>query len=177
MKKLALFSFALTLALCLASCGGTPKLQEFKSEAGRFSVMVPEALQETSQALETQAGKIDLHLFSIQQDRTGYFVSYCDYPQELIQQSSPERMLDGARDGAVGNVEGKLVLESKITLAGHPGREVVIDGRPKYGQKVTIKGRMFMVKNRLYQVTVVAPQGQAGGKVTDAFLQSFKLLG
>jgi hypothetical protein len=177
MRKISIFLLSLMLAGCLASCSAPPTIKEFKSEAGRFSVMTPAPLQEAVQPVETQGGKIDLHLFSAQQDDIAYFVAYCDYAPELARPDNAEKMLDGARDGAVGNSHGKLTSETNISLAGHPGREVVITAASEDRPPVTIKGRLFMVQNRLYQITVVAPRSQAGDKAVDDFLQSFKLLG
>lgn len=177
MRKTIIFLITLMLACCLASCSAPPAPKEFQSKAGGFSVMTPAPLQEAVQPVETQGSKIDLHLFSAQQDEIAYFVAYCDYAPELARPENAETMLDGARDGAVGNTQGKLTSETMITLAGHPGREVVIEARGEDRPPVTIKGRLFMVKNRLYQVTVVAPRSRAGDKAIDDFLQSFKLLG
>ena len=72
---------------------------------------------------------------------------------------------------------GKLVSDTKISLAGHPGREVVIDARGPHGPRGLIRGRLFMVGNRLYQLMVVAPQGRDDEKAAEDFLKSFKLLG
>jgi hypothetical protein len=178
MRKTSIFLITLMLAGCLASCSAPPTITEFKSEAGGFAVMTPAPLQEAVQPVETQDSKIDLHLFSAQQDEIAYFVAYCDYPPDLARPDNAEKMLDGAREGAVGNTQGKLTSETAITLAGHPGREVVIEAaRGEDRPPVTIKGRLFMVKDRLYQVTVVAPRARAGDKAVDDFLQSFKLLG
>lgn len=177
MRKSVIFLLTLLLAGCLASCSAPPTIKEFKSEAGGFSVMTPAPLQEAVQPVETQDSKIDLHLFSASQDDIAYFVAYCDYAPDLAKPDNAEKMLDGARDGAVGNSHGKLSLETAITLAGHPGREVVIETAGEDRPPVTIKGRLFMVKNRLYQVTVVTPRTRAGEKSVNDFLQSFKLLG
>jgi hypothetical protein len=176
MKKYVIIPiFLLLLAFVLAGCSPAPK--EFKSEAGGFSVMSPVTLMESHQEIETEAGKLDLHLFSGQLDDVGYFVSYTDYEPEIVRKADPEKMLDGSRDGAVSNVNGKLVSETRITLAGHPGRELVIDAKPKETPPGTIKERIFMVQNRLYQVVVVAPRRKDIASEADAFLQSFKLLG
>ena len=177
MRKSVIFLLTLLLAGCLASCSAPPTIKEFKSEAGGFSVMTPAPLQEAVQPVETQDSKIDLHLFSASQDDIAYFVAYCDYAPDLAKPDNAEKMLDGARDGAVGNSHGKLTSETAITLAGHPGREVVIETAGEDRPPVTIKGRLFMVKNRLYQVTVVTPRTRAGEKSVNDFLQSFKLLG
>ena len=176
MKRLMIPSISLLLAVWLAACSAAPK--EFKSETGGFSVMTPVALQKTTQEVETsQGGKLDLHLFYGQDGDLGYFVSYCDYDPQVAKPSLAENMLDGARDGAVSNVNGKLVSETNITLGDHPGREVIIEARAEDRPPAIIKSRMFMVKNRLYQVTTVASRGRAGDKALDDFLQSFKLQG
>lgn len=175
MKRLMIPSISLLLAVCLAGCSAAPK--EFKSEDGKFSVMAPVALQKTTQEVETQGGKLDLHLFYGQDGDLGYFVSYCDYDPQVAKASLAENMLDGARDGAVSNVNGKLVSETNITLGDHPGREVIIEARAEDRPPAIIKSRMFMVKNRLYQVTTVASRGRAGDKELDNFLRSFKLQG
>ncbi len=175
MRKSVLVLIPLVLAVWLAGC--TAKPQAFKSQAGRFAVMAPQPLQESTQAVTTQAGKIDLYLFSTQQDNIGYFVSYCDYPPDIMEKSDPERMLDGSRDGALSNAKGKLIDETKIALEGHPGRELAMETKDESGRRAVIKGRMFMVKNRLYQVMVVAPRSRADEKELDQFIQSFKLLG
>jgi hypothetical protein len=177
MRKTVIFASALLLAIGLLACSGAPKFSEFKSEAGKFTVMAPAVLLEETQTLETQAGKIDLHVFSTQSDDIGYFVSYCDYPQEIVQRGNPETMLDGSRDGALSNAKGTLVSETKITLEGHPGRELLMEAKDESGRSATIKGRLFMVKNRLYQVMVVAPKARESGDVMDRFIKSFKLLG
>ncbi len=176
MKNTLKLMILLMLTGSLASCSSSPTLKEFKSVPGGFEVMAPAGLQESTQAIETQAGKIDLHLFSTQENDTGYFISYCDYDPEIVKPEKREKMLDGARDGAVSNVHGKLLSESAITLADNPGRELLMEARPMDGPISTIKTRLFLVKNRLYQVTVAAPRSRADQQEMDHFLQSFKLL-
>jgi len=175
MRKFASLSSLLILLFSLTSCSGSPP-KEFKSDPGRFSVMTPVELQAESKTLDTEAGKIELHLFAAQLDNIAYVVGYSDYSPESAPPGYAEKMLDGARDGSVGNTKGKLISETPITLSGYPGRELVIETRGQDLPPAVVKTRLFMVKNRLYQVTVVAPRGKAGDKIIDDFLQSFKLL-
>jgi hypothetical protein len=177
MRKTIIFLITLMIVCCLASCSAPPAPKEFQSEAGGFSVMSPAPLEEAVRPVETQGGKLDLHLFYARQDDIDYFVSYFDYAPGLARPDNAETMLDGARDGAVSNSHGRLVAESNITLAGHPGREVVIAAAGEDRPPETIRIHLFMVKNRLYSVTVGAPRSRAGDKAIDDFLQSFKLLG
>ena len=177
MRKSVALSILLILACCLASCSGPPTLKEFKSASGRFLVMTPVTFEESTNNLKTEAGEIKLYLFAGQLDDIAYVIGYSDYSSESAPPDYAEKMLNGARNGAVGNTQGQLMSETQITLSGYPGRELVIETRGEDRPPAIIKGRMFMVKNRLYQVTVVAPRGKAGDKIIDDFLQSFKLLG
>lgn len=177
MRKTGIILITLMLACCLASCSAPPTLTEFKSETGGFAVMTPVPLQEEAKTLETEVGKIDMHQFTGLLNDIVYVIVYSDYPPEAAPPGYAEKMLDGARNGAMGS-QGRLVAETSISLAGYPGRELVIDTRGEDDRPpATYKGRLIMVKNRLYQVTVVAPRGKAGDKIIDEFLQSFKLLG
>jgi len=176
MRKPALAFVALLLAGGLAACSPSPAPKEFKSEAGRFAVLTSAPLREESKTLETEAGKTELHLFTGQLNDLALVIGYSDYPPEAAPPGYAEKMLDGARKGLVGNTKGRLVSETNISLSGYPGRELVIEVWNEDRPPATFKGRLFMVKNRLYQVMVVAPRGKAGDQVIDDFLQSFKLL-
>lgn len=173
MKRYIIMPASILLVIFTTSCARKP--QEFRSEAGRFSIMIPATPEESTQTMNTQAGKIDLHMFTAEKGDVGYIVGYSDYPEDVVKQSDPENMLDGSRNGAVSNVNGKLVLESKVSLDGNPGREIVIDAKTGAGQDATVKARIYLVGSRLYQVMVIGPKGQISSADMDEFLQSFKL--
>ena len=181
MKKTAILSIAslLLLALWMAGCSPAPKPKpkEFRSEAGRFSVMTPVALTERTLSVDTAAaGKSTYYVFQGKQGDKEYAVSYGDIPEGIVQKSDLQTLLDGARNGMVSNINGKLIFETKIALEGNPGRQLVIDVMGKNGQEMTVKARIFLVGNRLYQIMWVAPKGKASILDLDAFLQSFRLL-
>ncbi|MGO9620997.1 MAG: hypothetical protein ACLPT6_06300 [Desulfobaccales bacterium] len=178
MRQRVVILISLLLAFSLAACNRAPQPRELKSEAGRFSVMTPTPLEEMVRPLETQGDKIDLHIFSGQLGDTGYFVSYWDYPPGLVQPDRLEEMLDGSRDGSVAQVSGRLIREGKLTLMGHPGRELLIETGSQTGPEARrLQGRLFIVGNRMYQIMVVAPRDQESRPEAEAFLQSLKLLG
>ena len=56
--------------------------------------------------------------------KAGCAVAYADYPAQLINSTDPQKILDGARNGAVTNVKGRLVSETSIDFHGLPAREV-----------------------------------------------------
>ena len=115
-------------------------------------------------------------MFTGEQGNVAYWVSYGDYPGTLVAKISPEAVLDGARHGMVSNINGKLISETIVSLAGYPGRELLIDVMGGNRQEITIKAHLFLVKNRLYQIAWCAPKGKASIVEMDAFLKSLKLL-
>jgi hypothetical protein len=153
---------------------GGDKLQAFemyRSQEGRFSVLFPGEPKRILQSVDTPVGKIDLVLYQAGSKKTGFIVGYSDYPQEVIDKSNLGKMLDGARDGAVGNVGGELIDEMELEFQGYPGREVEID----VAGKTTVRSRLILIDNRLYQVMVVSPSLEIIEKKGTEFFDSFSV--
>lgn len=160
----------LTVALLLAADDTATKVQEFAPKGGRFTIQMPGNPEEQTNKVNTVAGPIEVHMFTVSPDRsTLYGVGYGD---SAVMNTKPESdILDGARDGVVRNVKGKLDSEKKITIDKYPGRDflVVIKGG-------VVRERAYLVKDRLYQVIFVSSSREfATGKDADKFLDSFKL--
>jgi hypothetical protein len=175
MKKVIIMAFAIIL-LGLSGCSPTSP-QSFTSEEGAFSVVSPLSLQESSQSIDTQLGPIEVHFFMGEDANRAFMVGYSDYPQDFVDQSDPQVMLDGAVNGAVSNVNGELVSEVKIHLSDrYPGREIVVTAMVDNNQEGTLKGRLFLVNNRLYQIMSIAPSDNLNVQEMDDFINSFELL-
>ena len=71
-------------------------------------------------------------------------------------------------------VKGNVQVDAAIALAGHPGREITITGKDEKGPALIITARIFLVNNRLYQITVITPGAQAAPQ---EYRQSFALRG
>jgi hypothetical protein len=145
--------------------------QEF-TEEGRFSVTVPRALIKTMQKEETQIGEIDIHMFTTEYAGIEYAVGYNDYPPDLI--LDPQLGLDGARDGIVANVNGKLLSEQPISIDDHPGRELAVEATDN-SRTIIAKVRIYLVENTLYQILAVAPKDLSSSPDIAKFMDSFKL--
>ena len=175
MKRTAILT-GLLIAMLLSACGGNQP-QAYVSEEGGFQIMTPLPLEESTQSVDSELGPIEVHFFMAELSNRAYMVGYSDYPEDFIAQSDPQVLLDGARDGAVGNINGKLVSEFKISLADqYPGRELVVTALLDEDTEGTLKGRMYLVNNRLYQIMVVAPSGDMSTQAMDDFINSFTLL-
>jgi hypothetical protein len=202
MKKFFLNPLLAGLLLVAAACGSAPtsnleavtedgadveatteadtaaedaKVETFTSETGGFTIDSPLDLIEASQSVPTAAGDIDIYTYTAENDNAAYVVAYSDYPAEIVEQTDPAMILDGGRDGAVGNVGGTLVSEDQIELDGNPGRSLVIDAETDDGQAATINARIYLVENRLYQALVVVPKDGEDKVDIQGFLDSFTL--
>lgn len=162
--------------LMLTACNSNPPPPEaFASEVGKFSISAPAPFEEMQQSVETPVGPVDIYTFTAEADDSAYVVAYSDYPSEIIEQTDPQMLLDGSRDGAVANLGGTLVSEEDIDLEGNPGRSLVIDATTSQDQSATINSRIYLVDNRLYQVLIVSPEGEGAPEDAENFLDSFDL--
>jgi hypothetical protein len=169
-------SFIPSLSSQSSSQPSTSQGQEFKSEAGRFTVVSPVSLKETPETVDTPAGKVNAYMFSGEREGKALFaIVYADYPETMVTSSNRDKIVEGAARGAVSNVNGKLIASNKVSVSGNSGREVVAQIKSGNGQEGTLKSRVFLVKNRLYQVMTIAAQNEAGSAELDNFLTSFKL--
>ncbi|MEW6207271.1 MAG: hypothetical protein AB1631_02825 [Acidobacteriota bacterium] len=86
--------------------------------------------------------------------------------------------LDSGREQAIASEKGRLLSEKNISLNGYTGREMVVEL-----SEGILKTRMYVTRQRLYQIIVVMPKPRAstGEKIrfeesiADKFLDSFKL--
>jgi len=165
----------LGILLALAGCESSP-WKDFHSKEGGFSVATASTHEEKRKAFHTQAGPVEAHFFTVEADRGSlvYMVVYGDYPEALMAANDREMLLDAARDGAVGNIQGTLVSERTVSLGGHPGRELQAlssDGR------LSLRMRIYLANNRQYQVVAVTPKETRSTEDRDRFLNSFRFTG
>lgn len=170
--------FLLCLFFMVFAAGGCGKAEwkDFTSEAGKFSVQMPGVPEEKTQPVNVaKLGNVNMFTYTLEQSDGAYMAAYNDYPMGLFAQVSPDKVLDGARDGAVGNVEGgKLVSEQKITIDGYPGRDIVAEGT-KGSITFVIKARIYLVNYRLYQCMAILQKDKSSSIDAAKFLDSFKL--
>ncbi len=174
-KKVFIFAFPALIFIAIGC--GKAEWKDFKSEAGAFSVQLPGTpVEKTEPVNVAKLGTINMVTYTLEQKDGAYMAAYNDYPYGLFEQTTPDKVLDGARDGAVRNVQdGKLVSEQKIELDGNPGRDIVAEGMQ---QNITfvVKARIYLVKYRLYQAMAILPKEQSSSIDAAKFLDSFKLV-
>jgi hypothetical protein len=152
------------------------KLKEFKqyrSNEGRFSISLPGKPGRELRHVNTYFGTLEFIMYQASSDKIGFIVGYVDYPQKMFEDTDIEKMLDSARDGAVQNVNGKVKDEKVLDFHGNPGRELEI----KLPNKATVRLRIILIGNRLYQTMAVSKSKSALNKNCQKFFDSFKVDG
>jgi hypothetical protein len=165
----SLLAFALVLSIhASASAQGTWKT--FTQTKGNFSVQLPGTPKAQDQSVDTKVGKITAHMYLLEGNPT-YVIAFNDYPAASMAGADPSKVLEGSATGAVSNVKATLTSKKKITIKGYPGREITFNNPKFLG-----KSRIYLVKNRLYQLTAIIPKPGTYNADVNRFLTSFKLL-
>ena len=162
------------IALLLFGCGKTSEetLIPYTSDEGRFSVSMPGKPGKKIKNVPTAVGSIAMHVFMVEKPHIAYMVAYADYPNDLIERSDPEVLLDGAKKGAMQNIGGKITKEEHITYGEDPGRELSFSAKGGIA-----KGRAVIVLsgNRLYQVLAVGSNIQYPDQTVKKYMDSFEI--
>lgn len=155
--------------------GSGNKLKDFEvfeSEQGRFTVSMPGQPKKETESVPTTVGDMELTIFKAGSNTSQFVICYCDYSQELVAQSDPERMLDGAVGGAVANVKGQLTKDKKLDNYGIPAREIEVN----VPGKGIVTTRLILNGRRLYQVMTMLPFDWQDEDKSSQFFDSFKML-
>lgn len=151
----------------------------FVSTAGGFAVLGPGTPREDRTTLNSPAGKIEMHTFAFERKSPPMWltVAVSDYASSMLR-FGPEVALDGARDGAVANIGGRLLSERRIFLGAHPGRELMIEARKSEALRGLLRARIYLVGQRSYMLMAVTTEEERLKRNdVSMFLDSFTLLG
>jgi hypothetical protein len=149
------------------------KWEQFSSIEGGFSVEFPSKPEIKRVSGRTSDSRFQNGvLFMADKGQTSYLVGYADDFDDVVEQSSIEDRLDGARDSAIAYLKGEMTstLETKISKNGFPGREIVLQGNG-----VDCKCRVYIVGKRRFTL-VVTGSNVRFAKDTNRFFDSFEFL-
>jgi len=149
--------------------------KEFTSPDGRFSVEFPGTAKQVKDPRQTKFGKVEAQLVILSvSNKVFYGVEYLDYPASVLKAHGTDELLDDAVDSAVKGVKGaRIESKENVSAGGNPGRQLVLSAPGN----LQLTMRMFLVKNRLYQVIASVGKGEEKTADPKRFLESFKLTG
>ena len=161
------------LCLALSAIASSVAAAEWKliaPEGADLTCEMPGEPKASNQTVETAVGPIEVILHILEVPEGAYLVNSTTIPPNAPAATIEER-LNGARDGAVKNSQGKLLTETKIKLGVNQGRELLIE----QGSGLFVRARVFMAGKRLVQVVAVTKTKEPTPDVT-RFLDSLKLV-
>jgi hypothetical protein len=121
------------------------------------------------QNVKTDAGTFELRAYLVEDGNSALYVGVCDYGQAAAGRD-PDKVLQGAKEGAIGNVQAHIVSEGKISLGTYPGVAFEAENKDFH-----FSARIYLVGTSLYQ-TLLARKISELYPNTDAFLNSFQLI-
>jgi len=175
-KPKLLFALALLVTAAGSSALAADDWKDFSSPEGRFSVDFPGTPQQAKQPMQTKVGTLVARIAMLSSSNNLFYgVLYLDYPKATLEKYSADDLLEGSRESAVKRVKGgRLVGEEKISLAGNPGRQFIVEAPGDVRMTV----RVYLVNNRLYWLIASVKSSDKGSeKEADPthFFDSFKL--
>ena len=203
MKKINLFALAALFvgSMLMVSCGGpsegdlndaiselnnlAAELEEeaavietevaagkFHSEDGKFKIIFSGEPTHTPEIIPTEIGDIKMHMFMYEKSITeAEMVAYNDYPSAMVDLVDADQMLQDAKKGSVESLGATITEEKVITYNGHKGLEFKANSSQYY-----VNYKVFIVKNRLYQIALMRDGSYAVQDDVDNFFNSFELI-
>lgn len=151
---------------------GPPVWTEFRSDEGRFSVLMPQKPVSQAASIETMQGRFEQHMFTASHTPIVCMIGYTDLPKQTLAVNGGDAFFDGVRDQFIKELGGKLESESPLSLEGHAGREIKV-----HMFKGQIRLRLFLVGDRLYSLSVIKfdNPSESDEEIFNKFFSSFKL--
>jgi hypothetical protein len=173
MKRVQLAAVMLVMTVVSGNAFAQAAWKDVKPPACQVTVKMPGEPKEQKQEFDTpEVGKVVAYMYIWEGDAgTRAFLLGCnDYPADKVKNADKQKMLDGAKMGAVTNVKGKLVAEKKIEVNGHPGLQIEVEAGPN-----KVFARIIIVRNRLIQLLVVEPANKVKAADVDTFFKSLSI--
>ena len=145
--------------------------KEYKSAKYKFRAYFPEKDPKVeTRKLKIDGGEMDQSTVSVELRDGVYSVSVTVLPDAAVL-AGEKAVLDGVRDGIKGK-DGKVLHEDELeqNTSKTAGRELLFDFR-----RNQLRTRVFLVENRLYQVSVTGSKSVVAGDTAGKFLAAFEV--
>ncbi|NND52313.1 MAG: hypothetical protein HKN54_07895, partial [Flavobacteriaceae bacterium] len=146
-----------------------------------YSIEFPKTPALQSQQVPTEVGNLsmDYYMLDLSTDASSknlvYMSAYTTYPanESYSDEGLQNSMLDGSVDGAVKNINGKLLSSEHIKFQGYRGRYAKIS---IYNDAYIVNLKNILVDNRLYFVQVITLKANDDNSDLKRFMTSFELI-
>ena len=134
-----------------------------------FSVSLPGNAVVVDKPTESVTGGSFIgHSFKVRASKDAvYACTWWEDPSRPKDQTA-EKTLDVARDGGLAGTSAKLLSENRLTLNGHPARDIraIARGNAAYDNRIVVVG------NRVYTLLVIDSRGKHDNESIEKFFNS-----
>lgn len=146
----------------------------FSSDKLGFRTEFPASPKNDTMKVPTALGEMEMQVFVLEQGTRAYMVSV----SENLPSAQPivvANVLDGARDGAVANIKGRLVSEKQITVDALPARRLEIAAGPPEAP-LRVEAVLILRERKLYQALMVAPASEPSRPDAERFIAALHII-
>jgi len=139
-----------------ASVAAAPAWKNFEFEG--FLIDFPEQPAREQQDQESAVGTIPTISYTLEHGGAAYILAVTVFPAGALEKAAPKNVLDGGVAGAVRSMNGELLQQDEVVLSmpdgtSALGREFSVNTKKLY----QYRSRIYLVKNKLLQVSFVSP--------------------
>jgi Gram-negative bacterial TonB protein C-terminal len=146
------------------------KWKEYTSQLGKFTVLLP---GEPTTAYRPVTGDSNIyinHITNVQTPAANYSIGFFDIPVDFTESGNFNQLFNNTRYSIIKLYSLELQEEAEILWRGYPGRSWRMTSSDEK-QFLTI---IFLVKKRVYYLTVILPNNQNDLSDVGKFYESFK---
>jgi hypothetical protein len=140
----------------------------FTSDAGHFSVLMPEIPEVKIEKTESEHGPYTTTLCILRHTPNVYLIGWVDYDPNFNFNLRAE--LEANRDNFIKGIEAKLLTSQDTTIDGYS----VIEFAAETSDRI-FRSRVYMVGRRPYQIVIGSPKGEDDSFKRNRFFNSFTI--
>lgn len=145
---------------------------DHRSEEGNYTVRFPGTPKTSVKNLQSDLGKFDMHMASLEEGGVGYTVVHAKLTA-LAETIPSDQFLENAKSAITKNGFA-ITTTAKISLDGFPGLEMHGTNAQK---GLHLRARVYLVNTMMYQVMIASKDEKLLADANaDKFVSSFKLL-
>ncbi|MCI0338533.1 MAG: energy transducer TonB [Acidobacteria bacterium] len=144
--------------------------KEYISREGKFTVMLPGEPTTVSMRMGEESPSSVTYITDLRTPAAAYILGYFDIPDPVTESGMIDQLLDDTRDRIIKIYSLKPQSETKKTWMEFPGRSMMMktyDGKP-------FLLRIYLVKQRVYYLSVTLLLNQEESSEAKGFFESFK---
>jgi len=173
--KTTILSLGITLLIMamVPLMANAQKGYKLSSEQGGFFIIFPGEPSYSAEDVKTAVGKLKMHTYLFEKSSdAAYMVAYIDYPDDLVEESDNDVLLEAALEGALGSW-GIDINQAKKETTWHSGYKGIFCNEKNGDTHAAYE--VILAENRLYQIAILHYGKAIPKKDLSSFYDSFEI--